>query len=212
MHYPYQAPAQPLYERPAPPPAAWVSWVILASAIGGVLGMMGGVAMMVVVGIANDNGDHDLDALGGLGGLVFLLSFAFLAVKFVVRLIWLHGCWSWLPPEHRVTSSGKRVTPGTAVGFLFIPYFNMYWMFVAYVGLCDVLDRFVQHYRTPTRAPRGLAIGACVCELLPFANLLIAPFLWFFVVSRVTKTTTEIAQAMSIEKGPRGFTTPGAAY
>jgi len=46
----------------------------------------------------------------------------------------LHGLWS-LIPTHKA-----RTTPGKAVGFLFIPLFNFYWVFIAIYGLAKALN------------------------------------------------------------------------
>ena len=65
-------------------------------------------------------------ALGFLAGA--LVSFSLTCLLFSLMH---HACWSVLPPRHRAT------TPGTAVGFLFIPLFDLYWAFVSFVRLAD---------------------------------------------------------------------------
>ena len=40
-----------------------------------------------------------------------------------------YGCWKCLPARH------ARLTPGKAVGFLFIPLFQLYWAFPSFAGL-----------------------------------------------------------------------------
>ena len=64
-------------------------------------------------------------------GLLAVVS-GLLAVVFGLRI--LHKLWS-LIPNHKV-----RTTPGKAVGFLFIPFFNLYWNFVAIYGLAKALN------------------------------------------------------------------------
>jgi hypothetical protein len=70
--------------------------------------------------------------LGLLVGLVPLLSvlgapIAILAIVF--GSILHYKLWDALPTSSRATS------PGKAVGFLFIPFFNLYWYFVSYAAL-----------------------------------------------------------------------------
>jgi hypothetical protein len=36
-----------------------------------------------------------------------------------------------------------RTTPGKAVGFLFIPFFNLYWMFMAYWGWAKDCNAYI---------------------------------------------------------------------
>ncbi len=64
-------------------------------------------------------------------GLLAVVS-GLLAVVFGLRI--LHKLWS-LIPNHKA-----RTTPGKAVGFLFIPFFNLYWNFVAIYGLAKALN------------------------------------------------------------------------
>ncbi len=40
----------------------------------------------------------------------------------------------------------QRTTPGRAVGFLFIPLFNLYWFFVAYFGLATDINRYISRH------------------------------------------------------------------
>ena len=195
-YQPYQPPAQTYAGYPRSGergPAAWTNWVYLGAAFLSVLGFATGIALMIVAGTGG------VEALAGLGVMVFMSSFLFFFVKFALRLVWLHGCWSWVPPEYRYTAGNKAVTPGTAVGFLFIPYFNLYWTFIAYVGLCSALERLCQRYRTIARPPTTIAICACIAELLPGLNMTVAPFLWFFFMKTFDDITAEIEDARSRE-------------
>jgi hypothetical protein len=47
----------------------------------------------------------------------------------------------------------SKTTPGKAVGFLFIPLFNIYWAFIAYGGLAGDQNQFIiQNFNEITRA------------------------------------------------------------
>ncbi|MSP90500.1 MAG: hypothetical protein EXR79_01645 [Myxococcales bacterium] len=95
----------------------------------------------------------------------------------VIGLVWLHRCWSLLPVDARVNRSGRRFTPAEAVALNFVPCFNVYWGFVVTRGLCEAIDlRLEQTQRAPA-APHGLATAAA--QLLPYCNLLVAPWLWY---------------------------------
>ena len=71
---------------------------------------------------------------GLLGLIVAIVAvvFGLLAIVFGLRI--LHKLWS-LIPIHKA-----KTTPGKAVGFLFIPLFNLYWNFVAIYGLAKALN------------------------------------------------------------------------
>ena len=108
----------------------------------------------------------------------------------VLALVWLHAAWSALPPSERRTRSGREVTPGAAVGLLFVPFFNVYWMFVVSLGLCDAIDQRLERAGAVTRVPRGFAIGAILVPMLPFVGLF-APVLWFLFMRGVERAQAE---------------------
>jgi len=65
-----------------------------------------------------------------------------------------------------------RTIPGKAVGFLFIPIFSYYWLFVAYFGLAMDLNRYIErHFAsrpevTVRRASPVVAITFVIYSLL----------------------------------------------
>jgi hypothetical protein len=64
---------------------------------------------------------------------IFVVPLAILATVF--GCILHYKLWDALPTTERVTS------PGKAVGFLFIPFFNFYWYFVSYAGLSTSIQK-----------------------------------------------------------------------
>jgi predicted Zn finger-like uncharacterized protein len=78
-------------------------------------------------------GDRSL--AGVLLMLAAMVGFNFAAIY---GLIALYRCWSVIRgPE-------ARTSPGRAVGFLFIPLFNLYWIFVAVRGLAVDANAFLK--------------------------------------------------------------------
>jgi len=59
-----------------------------------------------------------------------------------------HRAWTCLQ------SGGAQTTPGKAVGFMFIPFFNLYWVFVAINGLPKDWNRIVASYEDLKAAPK----------------------------------------------------------
>ncbi|MDO5565697.1 MAG: zinc-ribbon domain-containing protein [Planctomycetia bacterium] len=106
--------------------------------------------------------------------LAVILAFS----AFINGLILLYRLWVIVP------SSMASTTPGHAVGFLFIPIFNIYWQFVAY-------HQLAQHYRDLTRVAgsergrEGLAIARVIVQLIPNLNLFLPPILNYFLLSRL---------------------------
>ncbi|MDD3587559.1 MAG: zinc-ribbon domain-containing protein [Thermoguttaceae bacterium] len=109
--------------------------------------------------------------------VVSLITAATGFVAFINALVLLHHFWSIVPRDMAVT------TPGHAVGFLFFPLFNIYWVFVAYLQLA-------RHYRDLTRGAgfesghETLAICRNVSLFIPYVSLILGPILNFFLLAR----------------------------
>src|SRR5512141_1423229 len=113
MEYnPYAAPSADTNFRPASGDAiayrahnGALKWVYLGMLLGGFL--------FIFVGMAT-RGDAG-SMLVGLGAIAAFFG------RLIVALFWIHAAWSAIPPDHRVTDKGRYVSPGQAVGNLFIP-------------------------------------------------------------------------------------------
>jgi hypothetical protein len=88
----------------------------------------------------------------------------------------LHRAWKCL------SYSGATVTPGAAVGFMFIPFFNFYWLFRAYAGFAREWNLITSAYedtRLAPRMPEGLFLTFCICMVtiigIPVAVILAFP-------------------------------------
>jgi hypothetical protein len=72
-----------------------------------------------------------------------------------------------------VVQDGRaRTSPGRAVGFLFIPFFHLFWVWVGIWGLSRALNRFVRRYDLDAPAasqPLGFAVSL-------YSNLTYFPF------------------------------------
>ena len=114
--------------------------------------------------------------LGGIviGGALFgwgasdrkvaeLLMFAWIpvVVGFVFFYILIYKAWA------AIYDGQTRTSPGKAVGFLFIPVFNIYWLFVGIGGWADDYNRFLQRHRIPGQpASSGLFMFHCIASLV----------------------------------------------
>jgi hypothetical protein len=85
----------------------------------------------------------------------------------IFSLIWfglVHGRLPKIRPDD--PSAGK------AIGFMFIPFFNLYWVFFSYLRLCDRIDEQRALYGLRPSNLRGFAITMCVILLIPYINIL----------------------------------------
>lgn len=95
--------------------------------------------------------------LATIGGFfIFPLSSI---VGSIIGYVHLYRAWSILQP------TGSPTTPGAAVGFLFIPLFNLYWVFVAYKSLAESWNATMAQYadtRSVFRMSDGLFLAYCI--------------------------------------------------
>jgi hypothetical protein len=63
---------------------------------------------------------------------------------------------------------------GKAIGFMFIPFFNIYWVFFAYLRLIDRVNEQRAWAGLPPTEIKGLFITAMVCCLIPWVNIIAA--------------------------------------
>ena len=54
-----------------------------------------------------------------------------------------------------------KITPGQAVGRLFIPLFNLFWLSKAVIGFADEYNRFAERHRVAARQDKGIYIAFC---------------------------------------------------
>jgi hypothetical protein len=85
------------------------------------------------------------------------LMFAFLIPAIVFYALILHRGWS------AVQDGAASITPGKAVGFRFIPFFNLYWNFIAQVGLMKEFNRLAEARGRPDqKVNEGFALTTSV--------------------------------------------------
>ena len=180
---PYGATAGPL-------PNPVFKKIKLALGIGQIVALLGSVGLMIGGAVIGEDG-APLALVGGAGlGLWYLLLIA----HFVLTMMWFHAFWSWVPPEQRWTSMWKKyISPGTFIGFMFIPYFNIYWLFVTYLGLADVMERMRVQYPTNKPPAKTLAIVAIVGGMLFFP---VAPFLQYFFQKHLEDMARDMTHTM----------------
>ena len=108
-------------------------------------------------------------------GMLFILS------AFIYQLVILARVWYCL------RAARPRTTPGMAVGMLFIPFYNLYWIFIALNGLAEDWNHLVSRAANLRGAPRmkgGMFFAFCICCFL-FPPAAIA--LSFSIVSQMCK-------------------------
>jgi hypothetical protein len=113
----------------------------------------------------------------------------------VLAYIILYRCWALIQDGY------ARTTPGKAVGFLFIPFYNFYWIFEAFAGYSKDANAYIARHNLPLqKMDEGLSTAYCVCTLtcmVPYLNFLtgIAVFvLWIILLKQFKNTAVGILQ------------------
>jgi hypothetical protein len=190
-YYGYAQPPAMAYGNVGPQPPAGTGapasrWVVLGTFVASLL--LSGASFGISAAVGNEDPGATISAvLFGVASLSF-------GAYFIAALVWLYKSWAMLPESARFTGNGTRVTPGGAVGFLFVPFYNLYWYFACSAGFCTALNRQLEAYGSPKRASRGLAITAAVFQVIPYVNLVLAPFFWVAFMMSAESAKREYAR------------------
>ena len=96
--------------------------------------------------------------------VVILLHYVTIGIFTTIWLNLMHGKMPKI--RHDDPSAGK------AIGFLFIPFFNIYWVFFTYCRLCDRINEQRTMRGLPASVPKGMAIAMCILMLIPCVGIL----------------------------------------
>lgn len=196
---PYSAPYAPAPALPLVMTGGWLKWAHLACVVAPLL--------LTLVGALADAALSDPNS--PVPGLFIFLGVLLYFLRLVFALVWVYVSWNTLPPQWRRTRPGRLVSPGEAVGYLFIPFYNLYWMFVASAGLCEAMDIALESSGSTRRAPKGLAIASCVTQIIPYCNLLVAPILWTIFMFLADSARAEVVARLKDAPAPPPW---GPAY
>jgi len=86
----------------------------------------------------------------------------------IIWMIKLHRAWKVIQSLrlNDPTEAGMP-TPGQAVGLLFVPVFNLYWMFVATVGLVRRVNRFlIVRKRNISQMSQSTPLALCISAIV----------------------------------------------
>lgn len=99
----------------------------------------------------------------GLYLLLHALAWTSLTSAVIFWILILHRMWA------AIQTLGAGATAGEAVAFLFVPFYNIYWLFQAYWGWTqDYNKAIVQNGIRASRIPESLPLAAAITGLLSF--------------------------------------------
>lgn len=111
-------------------------------------------------------------------GIITFVGFIVLTIAEIYFFVLLYRVWKFAINEsHRHNLAPSIDAPGKAVGFLFIPFFNLYWMFLAYGKLPKDLNAIARAKNIDGPVSEGLGITLpifCLLCGIPFLGYIIS--------------------------------------
>ena len=122
----------------------------------------------------------------------------------------------WLNMQHGKMAKVRTDDPSAAraVGFGFIPFFNLYWMFFTYRRLCLRVDEQRESYGLPPSNLTGMATAACIMSFIPYVNFLNAFIFWPIVGGMMQASINELVRMSAgkpQQKPVPAFAPPGGS-
>jgi hypothetical protein len=144
--------------------------MVPASMIGELV-MRGGSVPAVYVGTSREHiylSNHDWQAAGLILFATWVATVLVVLATTIMSFAKLHRGWKLIQPLRGADPSESNMPePEVAIGFLFIPFYNFYWLFVAKAGLARRVNKFIRVRSLPI-APMSetLAIILCMLQIL----------------------------------------------
>lgn len=141
--------------------------------LGHIAGTVGALAIFFAAfGIDAAMGRNRGDPPSVPATILMLIAVLVLIAGIVSYCVLLYRAWN------QIQDARPRTTPGLAVGLLFVPLFNFYWIFVAVYGLSQELNKYAaQRSIQEPRVAEGLALTTCIlliCTIIPCLGGLVA--------------------------------------
>jgi hypothetical protein len=154
-------------------------WFYLGSMVGGIIGgivlIIVAITLLVLSGILS-NFIINLTYAGtqAIVTCSLLLLFGLAAILYGASIWYLLLYKAWA-----VIQDGKAsTTPEKAVGYIFIPFYDFYWVFRAWYGLARDYNRYVARYGFKTPKMReGLFLAFCILSICSAALSIPTPYI-----------------------------------
>jgi hypothetical protein len=136
-------------------------WSYLGSYIGTLIVTIIAVIAVIAIAVTMSTADQSKwETWLGIFGIIAIpvvLIIAMTVYMTVIIYLLLYKSWQAIQDGH------QRTTPGKAVGFSFIPYFNLYWIFQAYWGFAKDYNAFLdRNSLSSERLSTNLFLTYCI--------------------------------------------------
>jgi hypothetical protein len=118
------------------------------------------IVIIVMAGMTGSSPDISEEMVVSLMGII-LLAVAIGIFNVVIGCLILFKSWK------AIQDGQQRTTPGKAVGFCFIPFFNLYWIFQAYWGFAKDYNAFIaRNNLNVKKLSEGIFLANCILSIL----------------------------------------------
>jgi len=138
-----------------------------------------------------------------LGVLFFILALLALIYSGVIMAILVYKMWKAIQDGY------TRTTPGKAAGFLFIPFFNYYWIFQAIWGFSVDYNAYIErHSIAVNKLPTSLFLTYAilhVSSIVPYLGILTclaALIIFMILIVQICNAINVLQYVTSAEPAP----------
>ena len=179
---------------------------VSSTAIGQFLGLPLFLIGLILLAISNNSYSNDSPV--ALFGVMIMVGMILMLTASILYLVLIYKAWESIQDGY------ARTTPGKAVGYLFIPFYNFYWIFQAIPGFADDYNAYLD--RGKISAPplgRGLLQALAILQLLsaiPYIGwILILPLMpiYCIVVAKLCAAINALPETAASPKPAYSITT-----
>ena len=166
-------------------PSKMSKWFYIGGYFGGfVVSIVLAVAISVTFAVFAGPHPSDGPPLAMLGFL--LLAMLPMLFGVIVYFMFIYRMWA------SIQDGQARMTPGAAVGFCFIPFFNFYWIFQVFQGFAQDYNKYLARRQlTFQRLNEQLFLSYSIVTLfsmIPYLGILALPVVTVMQVIVISKT------------------------
>jgi len=137
--------------------------------------------------------------------IIIFSSIVFIIIAFIIEIDMWGRAWGYIQDDH------PRTTPGRAIGFLFIPFYNIYWIFQVIKGFAEDYNKYITEKGFASKIgllPKGSFSSLCIIRIITiFLSRTIFGLLLFFiefiilliVVSKVCDAINDLGWVKGLE-------------
>ena len=173
--------------------------LLLSALIGG-----GIVALVGYLLFLYNMESYDREALAVFGSVLISIGVAGFAFGLVLSNMYIHRMWRMIQDGH------ARTTPDQAVGFLFVMFFNFYWVFQALWGWSKDYNSFIRRnaISDAPKMPEGLFLAWAILgtistlgaiSVIPKKYIVLLAFIPFCIIGLIS--TVKICKAINFFAG-----------